>query len=421
MEVNKVEYNGNTLIDLTNDTVTENDLPTGVTAHNASGEKIEGSNPMNYARQIRKVYGSHLFSNDSSWYRIGISKNPTRSDAFLLTITSAWRNTSPVNFGLLITSHFSFDASTIIINQLYDNSASLNDCDKIRVIMDKRNSMSNGLYLDVHKNNNEELRICITNLSSNNDTDAMSLLEDSKIIKDPEITENDVVFEHIMGYYRKIGIVADKAKRVDPEVFENYIVSNYEYTSDVERINNWFENIHNECPDRGHYEGAIGINTSQYDIPGGLWYTSGYRWALTNGGYQEVKSYSGSSNGGIQHYSRSRFNGAWTPWQNMSAIDSFANHIVKTRKEGTTIENVNEFVNNLHINSPDNSCYEAILNIHANGLFTPGTGTFYISGFRNVENYGYQEAKRYGSTGMVHYSRSIFNGNWSEWKNMVPS
>ena len=39
---NKVEYCGETLIDLTNDTVTPETLLEGVTAHDASGELIVG-------------------------------------------------------------------------------------------------------------------------------------------------------------------------------------------------------------------------------------------------------------------------------------------------------------------------------------------------------------------------------------------
>ena len=42
MAINKVEYNGNTLIDLTNDNVNENQLLEGAVCHDASGAKIEG-------------------------------------------------------------------------------------------------------------------------------------------------------------------------------------------------------------------------------------------------------------------------------------------------------------------------------------------------------------------------------------------
>lgn len=43
MAVNKVEYAGNTLIDLTGDTVSADKLLSGITAHAASGEAISGS------------------------------------------------------------------------------------------------------------------------------------------------------------------------------------------------------------------------------------------------------------------------------------------------------------------------------------------------------------------------------------------
>ena len=42
MAINKVVYNKKTLIDLTEDTVSEETLIAGTTAHAADGEKIEG-------------------------------------------------------------------------------------------------------------------------------------------------------------------------------------------------------------------------------------------------------------------------------------------------------------------------------------------------------------------------------------------
>ena len=42
---NKVVYNGSTLIDLSNDTVTASVLATGYTAHDASGAPIVGTYP----------------------------------------------------------------------------------------------------------------------------------------------------------------------------------------------------------------------------------------------------------------------------------------------------------------------------------------------------------------------------------------
>lgn len=43
MAINKVEYGGDTLIDLTEDTVTPDTMLSGVTAHSKSGEQIVGS------------------------------------------------------------------------------------------------------------------------------------------------------------------------------------------------------------------------------------------------------------------------------------------------------------------------------------------------------------------------------------------
>lgn len=42
MAVNKVVYGGNTLVDLTGDTVTANDLAEGITATGANGDKVVG-------------------------------------------------------------------------------------------------------------------------------------------------------------------------------------------------------------------------------------------------------------------------------------------------------------------------------------------------------------------------------------------
>ena len=58
MAVNKVVYNNNTLIDLTNDTITTNDLVEGVVAHDKTGTQISG------ALVVRTVYtGSETPSN----------------------------------------------------------------------------------------------------------------------------------------------------------------------------------------------------------------------------------------------------------------------------------------------------------------------------------------------------------------------
>lgn len=59
MAVNKVVYNNETLIDLTNDTVTTNDLVKGVVAHDKSGTRISGT------LVIRTVYTGSEAPSDS--------------------------------------------------------------------------------------------------------------------------------------------------------------------------------------------------------------------------------------------------------------------------------------------------------------------------------------------------------------------
>ena len=48
MAVNKIVYDSRTLIDLTSDTVSASDLNCGVTAHNAAGSVITGTQVINY-------------------------------------------------------------------------------------------------------------------------------------------------------------------------------------------------------------------------------------------------------------------------------------------------------------------------------------------------------------------------------------
>lgn len=102
------------------------------------------------------------------------------------------------------------------------------------------------------------------------------------------------------------------------ESFTYHTVESYIYSSNIEEITTWLDNIYLYCPDRSYYEGAIGINTGDFDIPGGIYHVSGYRWAGDTGGYQELKGYMNDSlTSGIRYYTRSRVNGGWTPWRNM--------------------------------------------------------------------------------------------------------
>lgn len=55
--VNKVEYNGSTLVDLTTDTVTKDVLLAGYTAHDKSGKHISGSIEIATLQEVKAYFG----------------------------------------------------------------------------------------------------------------------------------------------------------------------------------------------------------------------------------------------------------------------------------------------------------------------------------------------------------------------------
>jgi hypothetical protein len=62
MAVNKVVYNGQTLIDLTQDTVTEDTMLSGITAHDKSGNKTTGTIPRKSSAEYIPRAGGHKIS-----------------------------------------------------------------------------------------------------------------------------------------------------------------------------------------------------------------------------------------------------------------------------------------------------------------------------------------------------------------------
>ena len=79
MAVNKVNFDGQTLIDLTGDTVTPSDLAEGVTAHDASGQQIQGTATPGGATSLDDLsdveltdpsVGQGLFFDGNKWVNI---------------------------------------------------------------------------------------------------------------------------------------------------------------------------------------------------------------------------------------------------------------------------------------------------------------------------------------------------------------
>lgn len=79
MPINKVEYYGETLIDLTNDTVTPENLDEGVTAHNATGSPITGTrtviNPSDYVPKSGTTMTGALIAQNNSQYLVAQVRN----------------------------------------------------------------------------------------------------------------------------------------------------------------------------------------------------------------------------------------------------------------------------------------------------------------------------------------------------------
>lgn len=75
MAVNKVEYGGETLIDLTEDTVTPETLAEGITAHDASGEQIVGTMKSNSNTNITNLKSTVWKLNDALLIREAKSYN----------------------------------------------------------------------------------------------------------------------------------------------------------------------------------------------------------------------------------------------------------------------------------------------------------------------------------------------------------
>lgn len=88
MAVNKVEVNGETKLDLTQDTVTPETLMAGVTAHDAAGRQISGA-----VAPVRYDVAQNLTSEQQKQARdnIGAGEKPT---AVSVTLTAAGWNSS---------------------------------------------------------------------------------------------------------------------------------------------------------------------------------------------------------------------------------------------------------------------------------------------------------------------------------------
>lgn len=100
MAINKVIYGGNTLIDLTGDTVTVNDLAYGVTAHDKSGAVITGENTYDADTSDANATASEILATKTAYVNGSkVTGNMTNNGAVTGTITTkAGQYTIPQGF-----------------------------------------------------------------------------------------------------------------------------------------------------------------------------------------------------------------------------------------------------------------------------------------------------------------------------------
>ena len=89
MAVNKVEVNGETKLDLTQDTVTPENLLSGATAHNAAGEQISGA-----VAPVRYDVAQDLTSEQQKQARDNIGASATVIMRKVTLTTAGWNSST---------------------------------------------------------------------------------------------------------------------------------------------------------------------------------------------------------------------------------------------------------------------------------------------------------------------------------------
>ena len=123
MGKNKVVYNGNTLIDLTSDTVSADNLMSGITAHNAAGEIITGI--MSGGSSIQMASGSLTYTGGSAVVS-GLAFTPVMVvacvDISTTALGNAYQNTmwgAAANTALFTHNATQYDSFTRWGNDIY--------------------------------------------------------------------------------------------------------------------------------------------------------------------------------------------------------------------------------------------------------------------------------------------------------------
>lgn len=100
MAINKIIYGGNTLLDLTGDTITAEDLAYGVTAHNRSGVQITGASTKDSDTTDANAMQSEILNGRTAYVnKVKVTGNMVNNGGVTGTIaTKAGQYTIPVGF-----------------------------------------------------------------------------------------------------------------------------------------------------------------------------------------------------------------------------------------------------------------------------------------------------------------------------------
>lgn len=139
MAVNKVVYDGTTLIDLTGDTVTEDTLLVGTTAHDASGKQITGTMTKGASLNIIETFekfqatstvknGNVITSTDGSGNKlVSTINNGSVSEVYTASDGTTITRTSVVNGnGVFTDTYTSSDGTTMAKVTTIDNNGNAN-------------------------------------------------------------------------------------------------------------------------------------------------------------------------------------------------------------------------------------------------------------------------------------------------------
>lgn len=312
-DINKIVLNDETLIDLTNDTVTEDDLPSGITAHDKMGKEITGTIP-------RVQYIASAVLSEPGWYRF--ARKPRRSnDAFIIDCQKYWNNGGATCAGVL----FSLVPTTSLfsVTQLYAMKTSGADgVTAIRIVGDS-SSLNKPLSVDFYYNStgSNAVQVMITQLSHDAiyDEDDWILYNGKDVVKinDGDITGlpiNAIEFNYNLRAIWAEAASCDQNGESIPATYMRRKLPGYGGNTEDEIIQS-LTNAFNDTPILGAVIGQIWFGARVAEIiPSGNYMLTTYKTGEGNQGFQKLEgvSFDGTE---FSTYVRTCYGGTWYDWK----------------------------------------------------------------------------------------------------------